>query len=293
MAKKASTFKTKLKNIQIKHNSLVCVGLDSNLDLIPEKFKKQKFPQFEFNKWIIDQTAESVCAFKPNLAFYEARGSKGWLELEKTMGYLHQNYPEIVTIADAKRADIGSTNDGYVTAIFDHLGFDAVTLHPYLGREALDPFLKRKDKGCIILCRTSNPGAGEIQDTKMKVFRRSDSAQTARIAQDDSGSMNSSLTLWQIIAEKVNNEWNKNDNCLLVVGATYPEELKIVRQIVGEMDLLVPGIGSQGGDLESIMDVGLNSQKRGMIINSSRGIIFSENPARESLKLRDQINKLL
>lgn len=287
MVKNHLTFKQKLAKVQEQKNSLLCVGLDSNFDKLPEKFKQKKYPQFEFNKWIIDQVAEHICALKPNLAFYEARGSKGWLELEKTMEYLHQNYPEIVTIADAKRADIGSTNDGYVSAIFDQLGFDAITLHPYLGQEALAPFLDRKDKGCIILCRTSNPGAGEMQDIAIVGKGSFD------YAQDDNTSWdNKRRLLWQVVAEKVSHEWNENDNCLLVVGATYPEEMKVVRSIVGEMDLLVPGIGAQGGDLKSIMEVGLNSKGRGMIINSSRGVIFSDNPQKEAKKLKEEINKL-
>ncbi len=145
-------------------NSLVCVGLDSALDKLPAHLQKEEYPQFTFNKAIIDATADLVCAYKPNSAFYEARGEKGLKELKMTYEYIHKNHPEIVTILDAKRADIGSTNKGYVEYIFDYLGSDLVTLHPYLGKEALSPFLDRTDKGSIILCRTSNPGAGELQD---------------------------------------------------------------------------------------------------------------------------------
>lgn len=251
-----------------KINSLLCVGLDSDFAKIPDSFKQKENPQFEFNKFIINQTHEYAAAYKPNAAFYEARGEQGIRELKMTMDYLLKTYPEIFTIYDAKRADIGNTNNGYVTSIFDWLGFDAVTLHPYLGREALQPFLDRTDKISIILCRTSNSGAGELQDLKTD-----------------------GKPLWQTVAEKVSSTWNKDNNCMLVVGATYPEEMKTVRSIAGEMTFLVPGIGAQGGDVEAAVKAGINSQKLGMIINSSRGIIFAENPAEEAKKLRDEINK--
>lgn len=241
-------FQEKLDAVVAKNNSFLCVGLDQG--------------EFEFNQKIIDQTHDLVCAYKPNFAFYEALGLKGWENLQKTVAYIQEKYPEIVTIADAKRADIGNTNNGYVTAIFDELKFDAVTVSPYFGREALQPFLDRKDKGIIILCRTSNPGAGEFQDD-----------------------------LWQKVAENVSKTWNTNNNCLLVAGATYPEELGEIRKIVGDMTLLVPGIGAQGGDVAKTVKAGLNSKKAGMIINSSRGIIFADNPRQEAQKLRDEINK--
>jgi len=241
-------FQEKLDKIVAKNNSLLCVGLDQG--------------EWEFNKKIIDQTHDLVCAYKPNFAFYEALGVRGWENLKKTVEYLRNKYPEIVTIADAKRADIGNTNQGYVTAIFDELKFDAVTVNPYFGREALQPFLDRKDKGIIVLCKTSNPGSNEFQDL-----------------------------VWQKVAENVAKDWNKNNNCLLVAGATYSEELKKVREIVGEMTLLVPGIGAQGGDVEKTVKAGLNSHKAGMIINSSRGIIFSKNPRLEAQKLKEEINK--
>jgi orotidine-5'-phosphate decarboxylase len=251
-----------------KINSLLCVGLDLDFGKLPEKFRKFHAPQYEFNKWIISEVHEFTAAFKLNIAFYEARGDEGLRELKKTMEYLRMNYPDIFTICDAKRADIGNTNSGYVTSIFDWLGFDAVTLHPYLGSEALAPFLDRKDKGCIILCRTSNPGAGELQDLESK-----------------------GKPIWQIVAEKVTKEWNKNNNCMLVVGATYPEEMKKIREISGDMTFLVPGIGVQGGDLEKTMKAGLNSEGRGLIIHSARGIIFADNPKEEARKLCEEIRK--
>ncbi len=264
-----------------KINSLLCVGLDADFEKIPEKFKKLSNPQFEFNKWIIGETHEYAAAYKPNSAFYEARGDKGMAELKMTMDFLIKNYPDIFTILDAKRADIGNTNNGYVISIFDWLGFDAVTLHPYLGKEALDPFLDRTNKGCIILCRTSNSGAPEFQDLKVSDVGRLNSRRPT----------SETKPLWQIVAEKVSKDWNKNKNCMLVVGATYPEEMKKIRVLVGDMTFLVPGVGAQGGSVEDTMKAGLNSEGLGLIINSSRGIIFSENPKKEAENLYKEIQK--
>jgi len=268
-------FADKLDKIIEKNNSLVCVGLDSNIDKLPKRFKKSAKPQFKFNQWIIDQTYDLVCAYKPNWAFYEARGAKGFEELKETMIYLKKKCPEVVTIADAKRADIGTTNMGYVESVFGEFKCDAVTLHPYLGKEAVEPFLQRIDKGCVVLCRTSNPGAGEFQDLVI----------------DGKSASGRDKPLWQVVAEKVKNEWNVNNNCMLVVGATYPKELKKVREIVGEMTLLVPGVGAQGGEVKATVKAGLNSAAKGMMINSSRGIIFSDNPREETKKLKDSINQ--
>lgn len=269
------TFQNKLDQVVQKADSLVCVGLDSDIEKIPSFLKEKKYPLFEFNKAIIDGTHDLVCAYKPNSAFYEAEGAFGITQLKMTCDYLEEKYPEIVIILDAKRADIGSTNEGYVKFIFDYLGVDAVTLHPYLGREAIQPFLARLDKGCIILCRTSNPGAGEFQDLQT-----------------------GGETLYKVIARKVVEEWNGNGNCLLVVGATYPEELREVRKIAGDMTFLVPGVGAQGGDIEKTVKAGLNSKGSGMIISSSRGIIFASTgrdfaqKARTAAKaLKDEINK--
>lgn len=238
-------FQQKLDALVAKNNSLLCVGLDA----------------CAFPKALIDATQDLVCAYKPNSAFYEAHGAEGIGILKKNCEYIKQTYPDIPIILDAKRGDIGSTNEAYAAYAFDFLGVDAITLHPYLGREALEPFLKRKDKGCIILCRTSNPGAGEFQDA-----------------------------MYKIVAEHVVNEWNTNRNCMLVIGAPYPEELSIVRRIVGDMTLLVPGIGAQGGEVEKIMEAGLNSKKTGMIINSSRAILSASDPRIEAKRIRDEIN---
>src|SRR3990167_2279565 len=233
-----------------KINSLLCVGLDPDLEKLQEKFKALKHPQFEFNKYIIEETHEYVSAYKPNMGSYEVRGKDGWEDLAMTMEYLREKHPDIFTICDAKRGDIGYTNELYAKAIFDILGFDAVTLHPYLGKEALKPFLDRKDKVSIILCRTSNLGAGELQDLKI------DGKQ-----------------LWQIVAE------------------TYPEELGEIRKIVGELTLLVPGIGTQGGSVKEVMNKGMNVNKMGLIMSSSKAIIFSPNPKEEARKLRDEIRQ--
>ena len=191
------------------------------------------------------------------------------------MEYIKVYYPDIFTICDAKRADIGNTNNGYVTSIFDWFGFDAVTINPYLGQEAVQPFLDRKDKVSIVLCRTSNTGAGEFQDLSVKhsVFDKN-------------------VPLWQVVAEKVSTDWNKNNNCMLVVGATYPKEMKRIREITGEMTFLVPGVGVQGGDLKATMKAGLNSEGLGLIIHSARGIIFSDNPKIEAQKLYAEIRNL-
>jgi orotidine-5'-phosphate decarboxylase len=248
-------------------NSLACVGLDSDYAKLPVRFRTYEYPQFEFNKWIINQTHEYVGAFKANIAFYEARGDKGIKELKMTLDYLRRNHPDIFLICDSKRGDIGNTNYGYVALIMDWLGFDAMTLHPYLGMESLKPFLDRKDKGCIILCQTSNPGSGELQNLT-----------------------SGGKPFWQVIAESVRDEWNYNDNCLLVVGATYPEETRRIRKIVGNMTFLMPGVGAQGGNVKEAVQSAINSKGKGFILNSSRGVIFSKNPKEEAKKLRDEIN---
>ncbi len=247
--------------------SLVCVGLDPELGKIPERFKREEFPLFAFNRWIIEQTHSYAASYKPNMAFYEARGTQGLRELELTMEYLRDEHPDVFTICDAKRADIGNTNRGYVASIFDAMGFDAVTLHPYLGREALMPFLERKDKVSIVLCRTSNPGAGELQDLVC-----------------DGG------PLWETVAKRVSTDWNVAANCMLVVGGTYPDEMRRIRAIAPEMPFLVPGVGAQGGDVAAVVAAGLDARGKGLLISSSRAILFSDDPGDSARKLRDEIN---
>lgn len=241
------------------------------LDKLTAKWNKKKFvcigldrADFEFNKSIIDQTHDLVCTYKPNIAFYEDN-----LEiLKKTARYIQENHSDIPLILDAKRADIDSTNQEYAKTIFDELGFDAVTVNPYLGKQALMPFLERTDKGIIVLVKTSNPGSDEFQNLTIE-----------------------NIPLYQVIAKHVASEWNTNNNCAVVVGATYPEELKRVREIIGDMPILIPGIGVQGGDLKAVIKNGLNSKKQGIIISSSREIIFSDNPRQATSKLHKEILK--
>lgn len=268
------TFLDKLTAIQDKNNSLLCVGLDPVIEKIPEHLQEAISPFFEFNKAIVDATHEFVCAYKPNSAFYEARGDRGVGELKATCDYIRIMYPEIPIILDFKRGDIGSTNDGYAAYAFDYLQADAVTLHPYLGRESLEPFFKHTEKGLIFLCRTSNPGAGEFQNREVE-----------------------GQPLYVQIAENISHAWNTNNNCMLVVGATYPEELKKVREIVGDMTLLIPGIGAQGAEVETTVKAGLNSHGKGMIVSASRSIIFAsltedfaQKAQEEAKRLRDEIN---
>jgi orotidine-5'-phosphate decarboxylase len=249
-------FVAKLERLWCKDN-FVCIGLDPEYFSLPDRFRRLESKadaMLSFNRDIIDATHDLVCAYKPNIAFYEALGSNGWNALSKTVTYIKSEYPEIPIILDAKRADIGSTNRGYVQAAFDELGVDAITVHPYLGKEAMEPLLARKDKGIIVLVRTSNPGAGEFQD--LPVGEKQE-------------------PLYRVVARNVALDWNENGNCGVVVGATYPRELAEVRAIVGDMPILIPGIGAQGGEISSTVNAGKDSRGWGMIINSSRGIIFA------------------
>lgn len=259
------TFQEKLDSCIEANNSLVCIGLDSDIAKIPHHLRTLEYPQFTFNKALIENTYDLVCCYKPNSAFYEARGERGVLELKMTCDYINETFPHIPVILDAKRADIGSTNEGYMQYVYDYLHVDAVTLQPYLGSEALTPFLQRKEKGSIILCRTSNPGAGEFQDLEVNGH-----------------------PLYTIVAKHVSEKWNTNKNCLLVVGATYPNELALVRSLVGDMTILVPGIGTQGGDIEKTLLSGLNDKKRGLIINASRSVIFSASDKNFTQKVRSE-----
>ncbi|MBI3380139.1 orotidine-5'-phosphate decarboxylase [Candidatus Gottesmanbacteria bacterium] len=269
------TFKQKLYNIVKKNNSLLCVGLDSDIEKIPEHIRNGEHPQSTFNKEIIDATADLVCAYKSNTAFYEARGKAGIEALKMTCDYIREKHPEIPIILDAKRADIGNTNEGYAKFAFDYLNADAITLHPYLGIETLGAFLRRKDKQIFILCKTSNPGAGELQDLKVD-----------------------GKPLYQIVAENVVKNWNYNGNCGLVIGAPYPSEVNIVRRIAPSLPFLIPGIGIQGGEVEKTVKAGVDANGSNAIINSSRGVIFAsssedfaEKARGEAMKLQKEINK--
>ena len=236
--------------------TLLCVGLDSDMDKLPARFLEDDHPQFAFNRWIIEQTHPYASAYKLNIAFYEARGAAGWEDAALTTAYLREHYPDIFLICDAKRADIGNTNRGYVSAILDELGFDAITLHPYLGREALAPFLERADKANIILVATSNPGAGEFQALT-----------------DADGK-----PLWARVLASIANEWNTNHNCMAVIGATTPEVLRQAREIAPDMPFLVPGVGAQGGDAATVIEMGADATGRGLLVNVSRGINFADDP---------------
>ncbi len=248
-------------------DSLLCVGLDPELARLPERFRNQANPLFAFCREIIDATASFACAFKPNTAFFEAHGAQGWSELELVCAHLREHHPDLFLICDAKRADIGSTNGGYVSAVFDRLQADAITLHPYLGREALRPFLDRQDKASIVLCRTSNPGAGELQDLQA-----------------------GGKALWEHVAERVSKDWDEHGNCMLVVGATWPEEMRCIREIAPEMTFLVPGIGAQGGDVQATVHAGLRPDGKGLVISSSRAIMYAGDPAEAARETRNMIN---
>jgi len=263
-------FTEKLINATLKNRSLLCVGLDPDPERMPSNVSV-----LEFNKAIIDATADLVCAYKLNLAFYEAMGDEGLDALKQSVKHIPDDIP---TIGDAKRGDIGNTAKAYAKAIFANLGFDATTVNPYLGFDSVEPFIQYKDKGVFILCRTSNAGALDFQSLRFE---------------------KQSKPLFEIVAQKAS-EWNTYGNIGLVVGATYPEELRLIRNSHPDMPLLIPGIGAQGGDLEQAVRYGVDAKGQKAIINSSRQIIyaspekdFAEAARRAASSLRDQINSCL
>jgi orotidine-5'-phosphate decarboxylase len=252
-----------------KSHSLLCVGLDPDPALMPHGVTV-----LDFNKAIIDATADLACCYKPNPAFYEAEGATGWDTLKQTIDYIPVGIP---VIADAKRDDIGNTAKAYARAIFDKLGAGAVTVNPYLGFDSVEPFLNYKDKGVFILCRTSNKGAADFQSVKVEFEGRE-------------------MPLYQAVARKAS-EWNKSKNIGLVVGATYPDELKALRMAYPDMPFLIPGVGAQGGDLKLAVQYGIDKRGAGIIINSSRQILyasrnkdFAQAARKAALQLRDEIN---
>jgi len=266
-------FKEKLSKIVDKNNSLLCVGLDIDKEKMPKfLFESSKNPYFEFNKSIIDATKDLVCAYKLNMAFYEVLGKEGFDLLEKTVEYIPN---DIIIILDGKRSDIGNTARKYAQSLFETFHADAVTVNPYLGKDSVTPFLEYKDKCSFILCRTSNSSARDFQDIKSK-----------------------DIPLYQTVANKIR-EWNSYGNCGAVVGATYPDELKMIRGILGEdIPILIPGIGVQGGDVESTVKHGTNKEGEMAIIVSSRSIIyagkdedFAEKARDVASNLRDEINR--
>jgi len=231
-------------------DSLACVGLDPEIERLPRHIAAEPSPIFQFNRAIIDATADLVCAYKPQFAHYAACEAED--QLERTIEYIHKTHPGVPVILDAKRGDVGNTAERYAIEAFERYGADAVTVNPYLGGEALEPFLKYADKGVVIVCRTSNPGARDLQDCVIGERK-----------------------LYQVVAELAARRWNSRGNCLLVVGATYPRELAEVRALVGEMALLVPGVGAQGGDVAQAVQNGQTAQGTGLIVSSSRGILYA------------------
>ncbi|PKB23991.1 orotidine-5'-phosphate decarboxylase [Janthinobacterium sp. 64] len=268
-------FINKLSAAWTANNSLLCVGLDPDLAKLPAELRDLPDGITTFCTRIIDATADLACAFKPQIAYFAALGAEK--QLEDICRYLREHYPHIPLILDAKRGDIGATATQYAREAFERYGADAVTVNPYMGEDSLDPYLAWKDRGVIILCRTSNPGGSDLQ------FLNTDGE-----------------PLYQRVARLVANKWNKNGQCALVVGATFPEELAQVRAIVGDMPLLVPGIGAQGGDIAATVGAGQTANGMGMMISSSRAIIYAtphdgedwaDAARRVAIETRDAINQ--
>jgi orotidine-5'-phosphate decarboxylase len=236
----------------VRKRSFLCVGLDSEIEKIPSFLHKKKDPVFEFNKMIVDATHMYTVAYKPNIAFYECNGAEGWTTLEATVNYIRKTYPDILLIADAKRGDIGNTSKMYAKAFLDKMSFDAVTVAPYMGEDSVTPFLSYADKWVVLLALTSNKGADDFQyhdEDGIKLFER---------------------------VLSVSQHWGTINNMMYVVGATRAETLKEIRQLVPDHFLLVPGVGAQGGSLNDVAKYGMNA-KCGLLVNSSRGIIFADN----------------
>ncbi len=268
-------FINKLSAAWTSSNSLLCVGLDPDITKFPAELQARPDAIVEFCKAIIDATADVACAFKPQIAYFAALRAED--QLEAICNYLRNTYPHIPLVLDAKRGDIGATATQYAREAFERYGADAVTVNPYMGFDSVAPYLEWKDRGAIILCRTSNPGGSDLQ------FLMADGK-----------------PLYQHVARLVADKWNTNGQCGLVVGATFPEELAAVRQIIGDMPLLVPGIGAQGGDIEATVNAGRTADYRGMMINSSRAILYAKTQGDENfavaarrvaIQTRDTINQ--
>ena len=279
MAAAATGFNATLAARWAASGSLLCVGIDPEPGRYPSTLADDPDRVFTFGKAIIDATAEFACAFKPQIAHFAAQGTED--ALERLIAYIHAKHPGLPVILDAKRGDIGSTALNYAREAFDRYRADAVTANPYLGSDSLAPYLERADKGVVVLCRTSNPGAADLQDLPV------------------AGNDGTTRPLYQRVAEKAARDWNANGNLSLVVGATWPAQLGEVRAIVGgDVPLLVPGIGAQGGDVEAVLKHGLNADRTGLIISSSRAILyassgadFAEAAARVARETRDLINR--
>ena len=273
------TFIDKLRARWQQADSLVCVGLDPDPAKFPDAFVDDEDALFSFCRDIVDATAGYACAFKPQIAYFAAHNG-GEAALQRLVAHINGAHPDVPVILDAKRGDIGSTAAQYAVEAFERYGADAVTLNPYMGRDSADPFLQYNDRGCVFLCHTSNPGARDFQELTVS---------------DGSGG---GEPLYQRIARTIAGEWNADGNCALVVGATFPEELKVIRGIVGDMPLLIPGIGAQGGDIEAVVRNGRTADGTGLVINSSRGILYAssgagyaEAAADAARDLRDAINR--
>lgn len=258
-----------------KKKSFLCIGLDVDLNKIPKHLLKEEDPIFSFNKAIIDATHHLAVAYKPNTAFYEAYGIKGWKSLQKTIEYLNNNHPEIFTIADAKRGDIGNTSSMYAHAFFNDLGFDSLTVAPYMGKDSVEPFLAFEDKHTVLLALTSNEGAFDFQTKKID-----------------------SEEVYKTVL-KTSKGWKNSQNLMYVVGATKAEYFSEIRNIVPDSFLLVPGVGAQGGSLTEVCKYGMN-KSIGLLINSSRGILYASNNSdfaeaaqAEAEKLQLQMQKLM
>ncbi|WP_281990006.1 orotidine-5'-phosphate decarboxylase [Aquimarina aggregata] len=258
-----------------KKKSFLCIGLDVDLTKIPKHLLDNEDPIFEFNKAIIDATHHLAVGYKPNIAFYEAYGVKGWKSLEKTIQYINNNYPELFTIADAKRGDIGNTSTMYAKAFFEDLAFDSITIAPYMGKDSVEPFLAFKNKHTILLALTSNQGAFDFQTKNVE-----------------------GKELYKHVLE-VSKSYKNAENLMYVVGATKAEYLSDIRKIIPDSFLLVPGVGAQGGNLDDVCKYGLNHQV-GLLINSSRGIIYAsdgldyaEAAAKKALELQETMEKIL
>jgi orotidine-5'-phosphate decarboxylase len=255
--------------------SFLCVGLDVDLDKIPQHLLELEDPIFEFNKAIIDATHDLVVSYKPNTAFYEAYGIKGWISLQKTINYINENYPDIFTIADAKRGDIGNTSSMYAKAFFEDLKFDSVTVAPYMGKDSVEPFLAFENKHTIMLALTSNEGAFDFQTLNVD-----------------------GKELYKQVLE-TSKTWKNSENLMYVVGATKAEYFTEIRKIVPDSFLLVPGVGAQGGSLSEVCKYGMNANV-GLLINSSRGIIyasngtdFAEKAREEALKMQQEMEEIM
>jgi len=244
-----SAFAQQLGRAWEKHDSLLCVGLDPEPERFPEALAARPEAIFEFNRAVIDATADLVCAYKPQFAHYAALRCEE--QLERTIDYVHRAHPGLPVILDVKRGDVGHTAERYASEAFDRYQADAVTVSPYLGSDSLQPFLERADKGVFILCRTSNPGARDLQDLEI-----------------------GSRRLYHVVAELAAQRWNTRGNCALVVGATYPRELAEVRRIVGDMPLLLPGVGAQGADVAQAVTCGQTAAGTGLLVSSSRAILY-------------------